>query len=249
MFTGAERSKKNAEKEPAMTPTDKAEIIRKCYLFTDASPDSIARLSERSLVETTKKNRALFAAEDEVDGLRILIGGLVRIWINDPEGRELTLTLIEPGEAFGEIALLDGDLRSANATVIEASQMLLLKRSAFDEILDSDPKLARHLIVLLCDRLRRNTQDLRGFAFQGLRARLGQKLYELSMAHAEMTEKGAKMTRKFSQTEFAQMLGATREAINKLLAAMSFDGLVTIRNGWIEIPDLEALRREAAEER
>ena len=223
---------------------DKAEIIRKCYLFTEASPDSIARLAEYSLVETAPKNRQLFETGDEVDGLRILTDGLIRIWINDIEGRELTLTLIEPGEAFGEIALLDGDLRSANATVADASRILLLKRDAFGKALDNDPKLARHLILLLCDRLRRNTQDLHGFAFQDLRVRLGQKLYELAMAHAQMDGKGAKMTRKFSQTELAQMLGATREAINKRLSAMSFDGSVILKNGWIEIPDLDVLRHE-----
>ena len=225
--------------------TDKAEIIRSCYLFSDASADSIDRLAACSLIETAPKNRSLFQAGDEVDGLRILIDGLIRIWINDSEGHELTLTLIEPGEAFGEIALLDGDLRSASATVADASQMLLLKRDAFNAVLDDDSKLARHLILLLCDRLRRNTQDLHGFAFQDLRARLCQKLYELAMAHAEMDGKGAKMTRKFSQTEFAQMLGATREAINKRLSAMSFDGIVVIKSGWIEIPDLAALHREA----
>ena len=156
--------------------------------------------------------------------------------------------MIEAGEAFGEIALLDGDLRSANATVIEASEMLLLKRSAFDEILESDPKLARHLIILLCDRLRGNTQDLRVFAFQDLRVRLSQKLFELAMAHAEIDGKFAKMKRKFSQTEFAHMLGATREAVNKRLSAMSFDGVVTITNGWIEIPDLDALQQEMGED-
>lgn len=225
--------------------TDKAEVIRKCYLFTEASADSITQLAECSLLETAPKNRSLFETGDEVDGLRILIDGMIRIWINDIEGRELTLTLVESGEAFGEIALLDGDLRSANATVADESQMLLLKRDAFDRVLDDDPKLARHLILLLCDRLRRNTQDLHGFAFQDLRVRLGQKLYELAMAHADMDGKGAKMTRKFSQTEFAQMLGATREAINKRLSAMSFDGIVLVKNGWIEIPDLDALRREA----
>lgn len=227
--------------------TDKAEIIRRCYLFTDASTDSIARLAQCSLVETAPRNRSLFETGDEVDGLRILIDGLIRIWINDIEGRELTLTLVEPGEAFGEIALLDGDLRSANATVADASRMLLLKRDAFDRVLDDDPRLARHLIVLLCDRLRRNTQDLHGFAFQDLRVRLGQKLCELAMAHAEMEGKRAKMTRKFSQTELAQMLGATREAINKRLSAMSFDGVVIVRNGWIEIPDLDDLGAVAHE--
>jgi len=209
---------------------NKADIIRKCYLFTDANPASIERLAERSLMETVPKNRQLFSTGDDVDGLRILIDGLVRVWINDAEGRELTLTLIEAGEAFGEIALLDGDVRSANSTVIEASHM------------------PRHLIVLLCDRLRRNTDDLRGFAFQDLRARLSQKIYELAMAHAEMDGKAAKMTRKFSQTEFAHMLGATREAVNKRLSAMSFDGVVTVANGWIEIPDMDILRQEMEED-
>lgn len=227
---------------------DKMDIIRKCYLFTEASPDSIARLAEYSLVENAPKNRQLFETGDEVDGLRVVIDGLVRIWINDIEGRELTLTLVEAGEAFGEIALLDGDLRSANATVADSAQMLLLKRDAFTTVLEGDPKLAQHLILLLCDRLRRNTQDLHGFAFQDLRVRLGQKLYELVMAHAEMEGKGARMTRKFSQTELAHMLGATREAVNKRLSAMSFDGVVTIKNGWIEIPDLDALRQEAEQD-
>ena len=223
---------------------DKAEVVRQCYLFAEASGDSIERLSERSILETLPKRKQLFEVDDEVDGLRIVVNGLVRIWVNDAEGRELTLTLIESGEAFGEIALLDGDLRSANATVIENSQILLLKRSSFDKILDDDRGLARHLIVLLCDRLRRNTQDLRGFAFQDLRMRLSQKLFELSMAHAEIEGTHARFIRKFSQTELANMLGATREAVNKRLAALQFDGVIQIENGQIAIPNLENLKVE-----
>jgi len=225
--------------------TDKVGHIRNCYLFTEADEASVGPLAERSTLETVPKNRDIFTMGDEVDGLRILLNGLVRIWINDAQGRELTLTLIEPGDAFGEIALLDGSSRSANATVIEPARMIVLRRGAFLDVLDRNPALSRHIIVLLCDRMRRMTDDLRGFAFQDIRVRLSGKLLELAMDHSEIEGGHARFTRKFSQTEFAHMLGATREAINKRLAALAFDGLVTLRSGWIEIPDLDALRAVA----
>lgn len=227
-------------------PNDtKSELIRQCYLFADAADDSIRRLARLSQIETLPKRREVFAAGDPSDGLRILVSGLVRTWISDAEGRELTLTLIEPGEAFGEIALLDGSERSANATVLEPAQVLLLRQSAFDDVLDEDIGLARHLIVLLCDRLRRNTEDLRGFAFHDMGARLAGKLYDLAMAHADVTGNTARFERKFSQTELANMLGATREAINKRLAGLSYDGVLSIDAGRITIIDLPELRRLA----
>ena len=221
---------------------DTIKLIRQCYLFTQAQEGSLKRLAQLSHIETLPKNREIFAAGDPPDGLRILISGLVRTWINNAEGRELTLTLIEPGEAFGEIALLDGAERSANTTVLEPARLLLLRQSAFDRVLEEDPALMRHLIVLLCDRLRRNTDDLRGFAFHDMGARLAAKLYELTMVHAVVTGNTALFGRKFSQTELANMLGATREAINKRLAALSYDGVLSIKTGLITILDLKALR-------
>ena len=232
--------------------TDKADdtikLIRRCYLFSDAQQDSLKRLAQLSHIETLPKNREVFAAGDPPDGLRILMSGLVRTWINNAEGRELTLTLIEPGDAFGEIALLDGAARSANTTVIEPARLLLLRQAAFDEVLDDDPALMRHLIVLLCDRLRRNTDDLRGFAFQDMGARLAAKLFELTMVHAELSGNTAVFGRKFSQTELANMLGATREAINKRLAVLSYDSVLSIKNGLITIHDLKALQALGQEE-
>lgn len=227
---------------------DRAALIRQCYLFEDARRASIAQLVASSTLETRQRRTDVFHAEDEPDGMRVLISGLIRIWINDPNGRELTLTLIEPGEAFGEIALLDGAPRSANASVIEPAQMLLLRKTAFDAVLQTDPELARHLIVLLCDRLRRNTGDLRGFAFQDVGMRLAAKLYDLAMGHAELSGDEASFTGKFSQTELANMLGVTREAVNKRLAALCYDGILTIEAGRITVRSLAALRRLGVQE-
>lgn len=227
--------------------TYKVAIIRQCYLFCDARDDSLRRLAAHSQIETVPKRRDIFSAGDASDGLRILLSGLVRIWINDAEGRELTLNLIEAGDAFGEIALLDRSERSANATAVDEARFLMLRQAGFDAVLADDPALARHLIALLCERLRANTEDLFGFAFQDMEARLARKLYDLALSHAEMSgDNAARFTRKFSQSELAAMLGATREAINKRLAALSGQGIVAVDGGWLTILDLEALRQRGA---
>jgi len=231
-----------------MTPAtrERAELIRQCYLFEEAQPESIAQLAASSTLETRARRTDVFDAGDAPDGMRVVVSGLIRIWINDAQGRELTLTLIEPGEAFGEIALLDGAARTANASVLETAQMLLLRKAAFDAVLETDPGLARHLIVLLCDRLRRNTSDLRGFAFQDVGARLAAKLYDLAMGHAELSGDEARFGARFSQTELAHMLGVTREAVNKRLAAMVCDGILSMDEGRITVRSLAALRQRGA---
>ena len=97
-------------------PVDRSEAIRACHLFAEADEATLANLARRSWITRHAAGGAVFMAGDEADGLRVVLEGLVRIWIADDEGRELTLALLEPGEPFGEIALLDGLPRTANAT-------------------------------------------------------------------------------------------------------------------------------------
>lgn len=221
--------------------SEKIDAIRGCYLFKGADAAIIDRLAVSSYLETLPANRTIFEKGDEADGLRIIMEGLVRIWVNDDEGQELTITLAETGDALGDIALLDGQPRSANASTAEVTKILFLDRKAFDAVLTSSNEFARHLIHLLCERLRRNTDDLSGFAFDDLQVRLSRKIYELAFSHAIISGSEAKFERTFSQTELAQMLGATREAINKRLAAMSQLGLISIEKGRLTVHQLYQL--------
>ncbi|MBW8640096.1 Crp/Fnr family transcriptional regulator [Hoeflea sp. WL0058] len=219
--------------------------IRSCYLFAGADQDSVAALARSSRIVSYPAGSTIFMEGDESDGLRVVLSGLTRIWIADADGRELTLALMEPGDPFGEIALLDGLPRTANATVIEATECLFTSQEVMVDLLVRDPRLARHLIQLLCEILRRNTEALSGFAFLGLDGRLAQRLHELALAHAEIEGSRARFTRKFSQTDLAQMLGVTREALNKRLKTLVHDGLVKQANGMIAIPNLAALAARA----
>lgn len=224
---------------------NKYTAIRGCYLFSGADEASLSLLANASRLVPYKRGSTIFQQGDEADGLRIVLSGLVRISIADADGRELTLALVEPGEAFGEIALLDGLPRSANATALEATECLVTPKTALDGALAHDLSLARHLIELLCELLRRNTEAIGAFAFLGLDGRLAQKLHDLALSHAVIDGQRAAFQRRFSQTEVAQMLGVTREAVNKRLAALGHDGLIELTDGVMTIPDLGALAARA----
>lgn len=227
------------------TDDERAATLRKCHLFSGLAPESLAPLARASSIRVTERGAEIFAAGDAVDGLRVVVSGQVRLWIADREGRELTLLFAEPGDPFGEIALLDGLPRSAAATALETTLCLFLPARAVEAALAADPAFARHLILSLCEILRRNVSTISSFAFSGLDARLARVLYDLAHDHAEITGRSARFTRHFSQTDLAQLLGVTREAINKKLRALEHDGLVLRAGASLSLPDLPALAARA----
>lgn len=220
-------------------------LIAGCFLFEGAPPEAIERLRAASSVAHSSKGTAVFSEGDESDGLYIIASGLVRVWIGEPDGREFTLGLLEPGDALGEIALLDGLQRTANATAMEDTRAILIRRAGFMEALKDQPDLALHLIELLCERLRRNTEDLSGFAFQDLQRRLARKLCDLAMAHGALDGDRVVFNRVFSQSDLATMLGAGREAVNKRLANWAQKGWVKVVSGKLEILQFSEIRKAA----
>jgi CRP-like cAMP-binding protein len=223
-------------------------LIRASYLFREVELPVIDRLARVSVVKTLKRRETLFMQGDEADALYGVLDGLIRIWIGNEAGKELTLSLQEPGDAFGEIALLDGLPRTANATALEETEVLTIRRADFLSVLESDPRLARHIIELLCERLRRNTDLLGDFAFSDLSRRLARKLDELALAHGEMREGQTRLGKRFSQTDLARMLGVSREAVNKQLAVFQQKDLLSLNEGRLTILDLAGLRRLGSQE-
>ncbi|MEM8555034.1 MAG: Crp/Fnr family transcriptional regulator [Pseudomonadota bacterium] len=225
----------------AGTSDDRLQTVRSCHLFSGADGDSLVPLAAASYLERFSSGGHIFAAQDEADGLRIVLSGQVRIWIDNSEGRELTLALLGDGDPFGEIALLDGLPRTANATCLEETSCLFLPAHAMQVALANDAALARHLVLSLCEMLRQNIGTINGFAFAGLVTRLALKLQELAVDHAEIDGQTARFTRRFSQTDLAHLLGVTREAVNKRLKVLEHDGLIVQDGGRLVIPDMSAL--------
>ncbi len=217
------------------------EALRNCFLFSSLSEQDIADLAKVSTITTTPSGALIFAMGDEGDGLRIILNGVVRVWISDVEGRELTVALLEEGDSFGEIALLDNLPRTAAATAIEETRCLFVPRSSVDGLLNKNIGFAREVIHILCETLRRNTDEMGAVMFRSLDKRLAQKLCDLSISYAQIDGKRATFTRKFPQGDLAKMLGVTREAINKRLTMLAQEGLIDTTDGYLTLTDLPRL--------
>jgi CRP-like cAMP-binding protein len=193
------------------------DAIRKGHMFANADDPSVAALAQASRFVGSHAWQVLFIAGDVPDGLCVLQSGLVRIWIADEDGRGLTIAQLEPRDPFVEIALLDGLPCTANATALEPTECLLTPPAALDAALEGTPTLSRHLIDVLRDHLRRTTAQMGRLLFPDLDRRRAQKLPDLAVAPSVIDGGAARSTRRFSQSDLAQMFGVTREAVNKRL--------------------------------
>lgn len=230
----------------ALDDAEKARLLRRSFIFRDLDEAMLDRLARLSQTHRLPAGSILFQQGEEGDALYGIAEGLVRIWVSGEGGKELTLALLEPGDVFGEVALLDGLTRSASADAVEDCLLVVVRREAFLPLLEAESALARHVIELLCERLRESTDRATEFAFLGLPARLARKLQALAVAHGQDDAQGAiRIALKLSQGELAQMLGVSREAVNKQLKLWAQEGLVRHEQGQIVITDRKRLGRIA----
>ena len=234
-----------ASEQLVLGPEDRRKLLRGSFIFRDVDEAAVERLAAVAQVRALERGQLLFSQGDDGNALYAVAKGLVRIWIGGAGGKELTLAMMEQGDVFGEIALLDGLSRTTSATAAADCALLVLSRGTFLEVLREDANLAQHLIELLCERMRNNTETISDFAFLDLRGRLARKLHELAIAHGEQTKAGILIGLRLSQSELAQMLGVTREAVNKQLHAWVEKNVLRLDKGKVVVRDMKALKRAA----
>jgi CRP-like cAMP-binding protein len=219
-------------------------------LFADAEGDELAVLAARARMVTLAPRALLFSRGDPGDRLYVLASGLVRIGAMSPDGREVTYGLIRPGQVFGEIAVLDGGPRSADASAVLKSQLAVIERTDLMAFLGRRPAHAFRLLNILCDRVRSADGLLEDLFFLAAPSRLAKHLILLGTAVGESGEsKGGEgkdgaagnVTIRMSQQQVADYVGVSRELVNKLLAKWEQAGLVGLWRGQITLKDLEAL--------
>src|SRR3989304_2966138 len=164
--------------------------------------------------------------------------------IRDGKGGAVTASL-QPGDFFGELALLDGAPHSATATAVEAVETLSLARAPFHQLLDADRGLRVALLSGLAAELRRLTQHVEELHFLDLAGRLVMRLVRLARDRDAMAEGEVRLDWPFTQSDLAAMIGGTRQSVNKLLSQLVDDGLLVIEHETLVIKDLHALAERA----
>jgi CRP-like cAMP-binding protein len=219
-------------------------VIERNRLFRGLPSATLDRIAELALRRAYRKGETIFAQSDPGDGLYGVVTGRVRISASSPDGKELFLNIMEPGDTFGEIALLDGRQRTATACTTAPSNLLVIVRDQFLALLRREPELVTHLLELLCQRLRWMSGLTEESALLPVPARLARRLLSLGTLHGQATATGIRLA--ISQEEVARFVGLSRQIVNQHLQHWKAQHWVALGRGNITIVDPVALQAVVA---
>ena len=214
-----------------------ASLLSANPFFAGLTQDALEKIAGICRPRHLAAREVLFLKGDASDGLYAIRRGLIRIGTTDDLGQRMTMNLLGGGDVFGEIALLDGRLRTADAVAMEDADMFFLPRRDFLDLLAGEPSIARQLIELLCARLRDVIERMEETTFLPAEARLARRLLMLA------TDYGVEVHA--SQEELASLTGVTRETVNRQLQSWKRAGVLSLGRGRLIIHEIDVLRRLA----
>ena len=221
------------------------EFLKEVNLFRSLYPEYRKRLATVLRRRSLKKGEVLFRKGDEGHILYIIRKGSIKIVLPSELGDEVVLTIFSEGDFFGELALLDGMPRSADAVALEPSEVFALNRNDFIAFLHDNKEAMQTILSHLSMRLRKTDDLLEDTCFLNISARFAKKLVELAKTYGNLEGNVIQIDLRLTQKDLASMIGTTRESINKELKVLREKGLVSTEEGTIRILNLERLKRRA----
>ncbi|HYP77505.1 MAG TPA: Crp/Fnr family transcriptional regulator [Polyangiaceae bacterium] len=223
-------------------------LLRAIPLFESLSEEDLAKVGALAQIRSFPARAVVVTQGEPAAALFAIVTGRLKVSTSDREGRDTVLGIMGAGEVFGEVALIDGGARSATCIAVEPCTLLVLDRDLFMELLATSPGIAVKLLHVLAQRLRRLSQRSEDAAFLDVPSRLARSLLELAARFGERAlppHSGIRITLKLSQQELGDLVGATRESVNKHLSDWTRQGLLTVQSGHMLISDIQGVRRLA----
>ncbi len=210
-------------------------MLGECVLFRGLSPQERGELAARARMRTFNAGETIFLMGARGDSMMSVLDGTVRISVPSPEGKEIVLAIIQRGEVFGEIAVLDGKERTAEATAMTDCTLAVLERRDVLAFLESNPTGWSRLVDLLCARLRHSDRQIAEMAFLQLPVRLAKALLRMADMAAGFAGARAGARIRLTQRELGNIVGMTRESVNKCLRDWQRRGIIRIEDNAIVI--------------
>jgi CRP/FNR family cyclic AMP-dependent transcriptional regulator len=202
-------------------------------LFDAMRPEELDEILKFASERRYRRGQTILQRGDDGSSLMAVLRGRVRISSVSGDGKEVTLNVINPGEIFGEIALLDGQPRSADATATEDTTLLVVERRNFIPFLHQNGDLYLRLLAVLCGRLRRTSTALEEIALFDLPVRLARVLLKLASDYGRAGVNGTRIDIKLSQRDLSNLVASSRESVNKQLRAWRELGALDMEDGFI----------------
>jgi len=226
------------ETRPTHRGADKRAILRDHYLFGKLTPQHIDRLSACIVTKTVKRGTNIYAKGDPGTSLCAIGAGTVRISVPSVEGKDAVLDVLGKGSILGEIALLDGHPRTADAIAVTDCELFVIERRDFLPLMREEPEIALKIIEILCSKLRRTTQQAEEVMFLDLPSRLAKALLRLVDGDtAGMQERKVTITQK----DLGNLIGMSRESTNKQLRIWEDKKWVRLERNAVVILAIDSL--------
>ncbi len=217
------------------------ELLSRIWIFEGVEPGELDRLEQITGSRELRRGEILFAKGAPGEQLFGVMRGRLKISASGPGGKGVVFGFAEPGEVFGEIALLDAQPRSATIEAIEPTQLLTLRRHDFLSFLESHPRVAIRLAQVLAGRVRRLSGQMEDAVLLPLPARLARQLLRLAGVYGRGTASGTRIELKLPQQRLGELVGASRESVNKLMRQWTQEGLIRVDQRIVTLTDVDAL--------
>jgi len=219
---------------------DEREVLRTVPIFSELSDEDITSLAHLALRKRYPKDTVVFFENEEGDFFFTILEGRIKVTILGDDGREVILSVLGPGDFFGEMALLDNEPRSATAIAVEESELLSLHRNDFQTVLNDNRSITSALIRVLSARLRRANHQISTLALLDVYGRVARVIVDMAREEGKRLRDGRIAFRRATHQEIANRIGTTRETVTRMLKDLERQGLIHVEGKEIVVqPDFE----------
>jgi CRP/FNR family transcriptional regulator, cyclic AMP receptor protein len=225
------------------THQEKRQILAKHPLLGKLSETEIDALLRYARVEFYPADEEIFAKDSPVNSIMLVLRGSVRVSSISIDGKQIVFNIFNEGDIVGEIAVLDGGPRTCDAFAMTDCELLVLNRRDFMPYLEKHPEICLMLIKILCEKLRRTSEQVEDLVFRHVKGRIAKALLQLSKRSGRAQVDSGLLALHLSQSELGNIVGSTRESVNKQLTEWEKEGIVAIAKELIIIRNAVALER------
>ncbi len=216
-------------------------VVRKAPIFSGLDEAAASSLRASMSLVKLRKGQSLFKEGDDGDHLFIVSNGKVKLGTKSPDGRENLLMILGPGDMFGDLSLFDSGPRTATATAVTDTKLLSLGQDKVIPWVKEHPEVSLHLLARLASRLRRTNEVVGDLVFSDVPGRVAKALIDLGVKFGDKREEGLFVNHDLTQEELAQLVGASRETVNKALADFAQRGWLRLEARAVMILDYERM--------
>ncbi len=210
-------------------------LLRRVPLFEVLKDDDLEAVARVTITRSYDKDQVIILAEEEGDALFIIADGQVKVSIVSEDGREVILSLLGEGAVFGELSLLDGKPRSANVVATQDTELYMVRRADFLQLIYTVPQIAVGLLAELAARLRKTDRKIEGLALLDVTSRISETLLQLADEQGSETEFGVSLEERPTHQQLASMSGTTRETVSRVLKRLEGQGYISSEGRSITI--------------